>query len=188
MMKTVLKRWRAKGLLVWVYLDDILVVNASEKALAKQKDLVLGDLQALGLRVNMKKSVLQPVQEVDYLGFHLNFKAGNLEVPQQKLKTVRRELGKLVTHSHLTPRKVAAILGTVRSFLTALPFLRAFTDQLCTFISLQETMGWDTPQPLPMGLQDQLREVKNLLQDWQGKSMEGKTAVRKLHSDASNTG
>ena len=159
-----------------------------KKTLQKQKALVLDDLRSLGLCINQKKSVLHPVQEVDYLGFHLNFLTGNLEVPQQKLKSVRRELAKLVTHSQLTPRKVAAILGTVRSFLTALPFLRAFTDQLCSFVKLQEKVGWDAPQCLPKDLQDQLREVKNLLQNWPGRSMEGTTVIRKLHSDASGIG
>ena len=33
MMKTLLKRWRVKGFLFWVYLDDILVVNSNRKAL-----------------------------------------------------------------------------------------------------------------------------------------------------------
>ena len=188
MMKTVLRRWREKGLLVWVYLDDILLVNASQKALRKQTSLILEDLHTLGLNINYKKSILEPTQEVTYLGFTLNFAKGSLEVPQQKLKVVRRELGKLITHSWLSPRKMAAILGTVRSFLTALPFLRAFTDQLCSFVNLQEKWGWDTPQPLPKVLQQQLVEVKNLLITWQGRSMEGKAAIRKLHSDASGVG
>ena len=188
MMSTLLKRWRERGLLVWVYLDDILVVNAHQKTLQKEVNLVLKDLETLGLNVNSKKSVLQPSQNIQYLGFTLNFRQGTMEVPQQKLKTVRRELGKLLTHSHLSPRKVAAILGTVRSFLTALPFLRAFTDQLCSFVKLQEKVGWDTPQPLPADLQKQLLEVKDLLHNWQGRSMEGKTAIRQLHSDASNLG
>jgi hypothetical protein len=188
MMSTLLKKWRAAGLLVWVYLDDILVVNANQKVLQKEVNLVLKDLGALGLNVNTKKSVLQPNQNIQYLGFTLNFKEGTLEVPQQKLKTVRRELGKLVTHTHLSPRKMAAILGTVRSFLTALPFLRAFTDQLCAFVKLQEKVGWDAPQPLPPDLHSQLLEVKEILQSWQGRNMEGKTAIRQLHSDASNLG
>jgi hypothetical protein len=188
MMKTVLKRWREKGFLAWVYLDDILLVNSNQGTLEKQVAFVLNDLDKLGLQVNLKKSVLTPTQEVNYLGFTLNFAQGVLEVPQQKLKTVRRELGKLVTHSHLTPRKVAAILGTVRSFLTALPFLRAFTDQLCAFVKLQERGGWDTMHHLPKDLQSQLREVKDILLNWQGRKMEGKVAIRHLHSDASNLG
>jgi hypothetical protein len=188
LMKPLLKKWRAQGILVWVYLDDILVVNSNKTTLQKELSLVLADLEKVGLQVNAKKSVLQPSQTLDYLGFTLNFAQGVLQVPPQKLKTVRRELGKLVTHTVLTPRKVAAILGTVRSFLTALPFLRAFTDQLCQFVKLQELVGWDVPQPLPKDLKDQLVEVKNLLQEWKGRSMDKKVVLRHLQSDASNIG
>jgi len=175
-------------MLVWVYLDDILLVNSRQKGLRQQADFILRDLEELGLQINHKKSLLTPTQQVPYLGFHLNFEKGTFEVPPQKLKTVRRELGKLITHSHLSPRKMAAILGTVRSFLTALPFLRAFTDQLCQFVKLQENLGWDSKQPLPPCLQSQLVEIKSLLETWPGRKMEGKVVLRHLQSDLSGIG
>ena len=132
--------------------------------------------------------MLEPTHCIEYLGFQLNLAAGLLEVPPHKLKTVRRELGKLVTHSHLTPRKMAAILGTVRSFLTALPFLRAFTDHLCQFVNLQEKVGWDCPQPLSAELQSQVREVKSVIDSWKGRKMGEHLPNRVLHSDSSTTG
>ena len=42
-----------------------------------------------------------------------------------------------------SPRKMAAVLGVGRSFLTALPLLRAFADQKVQFTSLAKTVGWD---------------------------------------------
>ncbi len=39
------------------------------------------------------------------------------------MKSVKRELGKRLIHPSLSCRKLAAILGQERSFLTALPFL-----------------------------------------------------------------
>ena len=119
--------------------------------LENHRDQVLKDLQALGLVINFKKSQLEPTQKVQHLGFFLNFKAGQLQVPSEKLKSVRKELGKLVTQYFLTCRKMAAILGTVRSFLTALPFLRAFTDQMRAFVSLQQKHGWDQKLPTIFG-------------------------------------
>lgn len=68
---------------MWVYLDDILVVNTSKKALHSQKTCILEDLKNLGLNINPKKSILEPLHEVDYLGFHLNFVTGHLDVPKQ---------------------------------------------------------------------------------------------------------
>ena len=74
------------------------------------------------MKINLKKSVLEPVQEVAHLGFVLNFQEGSLQVTPTKLKTVKKELGKLVTKSHISCRKMAAILGTVRSFFSGSTF------------------------------------------------------------------
>lgn len=63
------------------------------KALQKHKEIVqtvLQDLTTLGLIVNCKKSILNPSQQVDYLGFHLDFVEGKLKVPQHKLRTVKK--------------------------------------------------------------------------------------------------
>jgi len=79
--------------------------------------------------VNQKKSQLMPTQKVDHLGFTVDFQHGTLQVPQEKLKAMMKELGKLLTHSEISCRKMAAILGATRSFLMAMPFLRAFTVQ-----------------------------------------------------------
>jgi hypothetical protein len=113
-------------------------------------------------------------------------KEGFLRVPPGKLKGVRRELGKLVTHQQMTPRKMAAILGQVRSFLVALPFLRAFTDQMVHFVDLhRQSGGWDHPHPLPKDLVHQIREVKQCLEDWPGRAFVRVRPSRNLHSDSS---
>jgi hypothetical protein len=148
-MKVFEKRWRARGYLVFIYLDDILLVAKNKKLLEKQTICVQKDLQDAGMQINYDKSILQPTQKVKHLGFTINFEQGTLEVPPEKLRSIRRELGKLLTHQSFTPRKMAAILGVVRSFLTALPFLRAFTDQMVQFTSLAQTVGWDQKIPLP---------------------------------------
>jgi hypothetical protein len=81
---------------------------------------------------------------------------------------VKKELGKLVTKDQLTCRKMASILGQVRSFLIALPFLRAFTDTLCQFVNVSTEKGWNFLQKLPSNLKDQLKEIKVLLDNWGG--------------------
>ena len=125
---------------------------------------------------------------ITHLGFQVNLAEGRLEVPPQKLKTVRKELGKLVTNSQITCRKMAAILGQVRSFLQALPFLRAFTDLMVHFVDQQVTQGWDKKLPIPVELKKQVVEVKELLQNWKGREFGGPTSVRNIHSDSSTQG
>ena len=114
------------------------------------------------------------------------FREGRLLVPTAKLKAIRKELGKLVTHSVLSCRKMAAILGQVRSFLTAMPFLRAFTGHLVQFVQAQKLRGWDVLAPIPEILKSQILQVKSLLQSWEGRSFGGVAPVRTLHSDSSD--
>ena len=90
------------------------------------------------------------------MGFDLNFQGGVLQVAPTKLKAVRKELGKLVTKEKISCRKMAAILGTVRGFLVALPFRRAFTDKMVGFVNMQQKFGWDYRAQIPEGLKQQV--------------------------------
>jgi hypothetical protein len=180
-----LKKWRKAGLLCWIYLDDILVVGSSPHAVQKHLDLMLTDLELSGMVVNKKKSQLVPTQQVEHLGFTVDLKTGTLQVPQEKMKAIRRQLGKLLTHQEMSSRKMAAILGATRAFLMAMPFLRAFTDQLVQFVNQQENHGWDKKLPIPQRLKDQVKEMAQLMDQWKGRKFEGKIPVRELHSDSS---
>ena len=182
------KRWRKLGLLVFIYLDDILLLSKSQILAQKQTSLILKDLQESGMMINFKKSTLQPAQQVEHLGFRLDLAKGVLQVPTQKLKSVRKELGKFVVQDQMTCRQAAAILGQLRSFLTALPCLRAFSDHLMQFSNMHREKGWDAKVPIPKELKEQVLEIGNLLQNWEGRSFQGQSPVRKIFSDSSNQG
>jgi hypothetical protein len=185
-MKVLQKVWRSRGIMCFLYLDDILLVGPTPRIVATHLQFMLETLDALGLQVNQKKSVLTPSQEVEHLGFKIDFQTGRLQVPSQKLKAIRKEMGKLVTHVEMTPRRMAAILGTVRSFLMAMPFLRAFTDMLTQFINQHQPQGWDQKFQIPPALHQQVRELNGLMHSWQGRQLGGWVAVRNLHSDSSD--
>ena len=184
-MKVFLKKWRKHGIQCWVYLDDILLVGHSPQAFQKHLQAMLQDLEAAGMTINTKKSQLVPTQQVDHLGFSVDFKTGRLQVPKEKMKAIRKELGKILTHTEMSCRKMAAILGATRAFLMAMPFLRAFTDQLVQFVNQQETKGWDQKLPIPPFLKEQVKEMSLVMEMWKGRNFQGKIAVRELHSDSS---
>ena len=98
---------------------------------------------------------------------------------------IRRELGKVVVAENLSCRKMASILGSIRSCLVALPCLRAFTDQFVKFVNFQKSHGWDYLINIPRDLKDQLRELKSVLQNWQGRPFE-KASTKILHSGSSD--
>ena len=62
-----------------IYLDDILLVAFHNNKLQDylNSTLPLQDLLGFTHRLNIRKSVLNPVQEIEFLGFLLNSRAGH---------------------------------------------------------------------------------------------------------------
>ena len=86
LMKTFSRKWRALGIVCFIYLDDIIILGPTRKYLLKIRPLVLRDLEAAGVTINFPKSILDPTQEFEALGFEVNLRCGTLNVPQHKKK------------------------------------------------------------------------------------------------------
>ena len=178
------KIWRSKGLMVYVYLDDIILLAPSEKEAKRGLSVLLETLCDAGFKISQKKSVFTPTQRINHLGFIVDFQKGQLEVPPQKLKTVRKELGKILLAKELTCRKITSVLGQIRSYLVALPFLRLVTQQLHAFSILQKSHGWDHLIKIPQSLKQEIKELKKYLDPNLGRKFL-QTPKRFLHSDSS---
>ena len=87
-MKVFLRKWRMQGVMVFVYLDDILVLANTKSLALSSIQLVVKDLEDSSMVINHPKSQLVNVQLLTHLGFSLDFKQGFLGVPPQKLKTM----------------------------------------------------------------------------------------------------
>ena len=173
---------------MFVYLDDILVLGTTKKQTQNSLREVMVTLEAAGFLVNQKKTSPEPQQQLEHLGISINLAKGQLGVPQEKLRQIRRELGKLVTHTQISARKMACILGTVRSFLTAMPFLRAFSSHMLRFVDLHKIHGWDQKQLIPPDLKLEVIKIKTLMLSWEGRKFQGICPVREIHSDSSQEG
>jgi hypothetical protein len=104
-MTVFVKKWRKMGMLVFVYLDDILLVARSKTLAQQQTNQFVQDLVDSGMEINTKKSQLTPCQLLEHLGFQVDLKQGLLQVPNQKLRSVKKELGKFVVQKVMTCRK-----------------------------------------------------------------------------------
>ena len=137
--------------------------------------------------INEGKSSFYPSQFITHLGFDINFLEGRLCVPPHKLKTARKDLGKILVQSSLSCLKMAQILGSLRSFLIAMPWLRPFTDELNLFVNQHRKVGWHVPLPVPIALKEQIKNFKDIVQSWKGRPFL-QTPRRELHSDSSSYG
>ena len=66
---TILRRINIK---IIIYLDDMLLIGHSLEEIVMSRDTVIFLLQHLGFVINWKKSVLTPVQEIEFLGPTVN--------------------------------------------------------------------------------------------------------------------
>ena len=111
LMKPVVAILRKLGFRLILYLDDMLVMAQTQEEIKKGLTTALILLTALGFVVNMKKSVIHPTQEIEFLGFVLNTRSMSISLPQQKLKSLRQAATQLRNQGRGSIRQLAQLLG-----------------------------------------------------------------------------
>ncbi len=76
--------WRAKGINILPYLDDLLFLIAGYEACRQLARMVEYDMRLAGLSIKWEKSDGIPSQERIHLGFVVNIAGGLFKVPIQK--------------------------------------------------------------------------------------------------------
>ena len=71
-LKVPISLLRCLNIRVLIYLDDILLMSQSIERLLVARDTVIFLLQHVGFVINFKKSVMEPVQTIEYLGLVIN--------------------------------------------------------------------------------------------------------------------
>ena len=92
-MKPLEKLWRTQGIRVFVYLDDILLIAQSKDTCQKHLNIVHHTLQQAGFCINLKKSILEPVQQLTHLGFLLNWTEGLIKVLPERNEKHKERIG-----------------------------------------------------------------------------------------------
>ena len=69
-----------------LYLDDFLILAKTLEETILSRDSVIYLLQNLGFVINLKKSVLQPIQKIEFLGMIID--SVEMTVPQSQEKVV----------------------------------------------------------------------------------------------------
>ena len=83
---------RKQGILVVMYIDDILVIASSFSECERCVNIVLGLLRKLGFLLNEKKCSLVPSQNFVYLGFVWNTVAWKVSLKPKREEKVRGAL------------------------------------------------------------------------------------------------
>ena len=110
LLKPVLSHLRSLGILIVCYIDDCILMASSAQELEDNAMYALQLFDSIGLTVNVKKSVLFPTQEVEFLGLILNSVTMTASLPSRRKESIKAH-GLRLLHGASTLRDLAAFIG-----------------------------------------------------------------------------
>ena len=133
LLKPAIELLRATGIHLVIYIDDMLVVAHSNQMLRQHVYQVLFLLENLGFIINSKKSVLSPIQEIEFLGMTVNSQTMEIKLSGQKIKSIKLEAHTILDHPQPTAQEVSQLLGKLNATSPALQMAPLFCcpDQTC---------------------------------------------------------
>eukprot|EP01012_Entosiphon_sulcatum_P046348 TRINITY_DN6222_c0_g1_i4.p1 TRINITY_DN6222_c0_g1~~TRINITY_DN6222_c0_g1_i4.p1 ORF type:complete len:774 (+),score=36.90 TRINITY_DN6222_c0_g1_i4:657-2978(+) len=134
--------------LVW-YVDDILVVAPTEVKLISDLALIISTLNRLGFAVNMKKSVLQPTQKVEYLGLVIESDRNRVTLTTAKMAELRKETNRLINRQCCSAKALAKIAGQLQYYTKGHGALMGWPRFLMREAGIKAARsGWTKTSPL----------------------------------------
>lgn len=100
LMRYALEPLRKAGIRLVYYLDDICMLGRTQKELKGHTQQLLTHLQQLGFVINWTKSVLDPNQVQEYLGFVFDTRSMIMKVPTQKIAKLQIRIRQALRTSH----------------------------------------------------------------------------------------
>ena len=88
-MKPVVAFIRAKGILIIIYLDDILLAAPTFEECNRNTLFVIQLLESLGFRINREKSELIPSHHIPFLGFVMDSIQMSISLPMEKIISIQ---------------------------------------------------------------------------------------------------
>lgn len=112
---SVLAPLRERGLRIYHYLDDILLLSNNPDQLIVHREILLQSLSELGWLVNHRKNQLIPMQQMIYLGAMFDTDLATVSLPQQKMEGIIQKMLKTIQKSHLSASQCLSLIGMMSS-------------------------------------------------------------------------
>ncbi|KAF0980761.1 hypothetical protein FDP41_013244 [Naegleria fowleri] len=193
-MKQVVKKWRFQGMIIFIYIDDILILSFMGKEHCRMQTLqVLADMKYLGFMIQPSKCILEPTQSIEYLGLQLDFLNGKVLIPQQKkeiaLERINQMTSMAIMHQSISCRKIAQFLGKIEFLSKAEKAIPVFCYRLKRSMnSIVQKKGWSATMRIFQNCLKDLKILKTLIQNSQGTPFELSWDLKRIYTDSSLQG
>ena len=105
---------------VIIFLDDLLIFGNTMEEILVARDSVIFLLQHLSFVINFKKCVLEPTQEIEFLGVIVNSKIMTLSLTQKKVQKIKSPCLEVYRAQEITLLELTRLLGTLSSTIQAI--------------------------------------------------------------------
>ena len=190
-LKPAVEMLRSLSIRLVIYMDDMLLMADSKQKLAEHIQSTLFLLKNLGFIVNSKKSILQPTQEIEFLGMIVSSLSMDLKLPGEKIRKIRQEARHLLQLKQPSAHLLSQFLGKLNATSPALQMAPLFCRslQICLKQALTDNQQnyQAAVQLSPQALED-LQWWELHLSSWNGRSLIIQSTSLTITSDASLQG
>lgn len=124
LLRQALKFVRQRQIRVVAYIDDLLILARSVEESIQATQFVVQLLESLGFLVNHSKSVLEPTQEVEFLGMVINTATWSISLRPKKRRELRHAIRRILKSKLVSGRLMASIVGKINACQEATPAVR----------------------------------------------------------------
>ena len=147
-------------------------------------------LENLGFVINLKKSVLSPVQKIEFLVMTVDSLTLCLALPRDKVRGIRRECESLIANPTTTVRQLAHLLGRLSSSIQAVfpaPLYYRYLQQ-AKIQALRSGGHYESRVVLNQEAIEELQWWAENLMAWNGRALAQPDPSIIIESDASREG
>ena len=189
-IKPVVAWMRQFGCRMITYIDDNLLVAPSKEEAQVLARLMVVLFEALWFSVNYKKSVLDPQQSMEFLGFLIDSRSMTVRLPVEKLGRICNQARSLLAQTSITGRDLAQFIGRANSATLAIPPAPLFYQALqgVKHATLTHKRGLDSAISMTNHEREELLWWVEQAKLWNGSSLKPPSRFLKNQTDALKLG
>ena len=115
LLKVPIALLRRLNIRIIIYLDDMLIMCQSQGELVVARETLIFLLQHLGFVINQKKSLLTPVQKIEFLGMEINSVTMTLTLPQEKVNKLLQQCQGVLENPMISLWNLSSLIGSLCS-------------------------------------------------------------------------
>jgi len=190
LLKPVMAILRKLKIRCMIYIDDIIILAQQKTDALMARDTLIWILQALGLTINFKKSILDPKHLIEYLGLIIDSQLMKITLPQRKVNKIVEMCEKMCKIQHTTVREMSRVMGKLASTAAAVIPSPLYLRNMQRLIrkALLVNPSYEERITLDEKTKDELRWWKENIKIHNGKPLKLEKPDIVVSTDASLTG